>query len=310
MSQFEHIVFPTDRSASADRAFQYALDLVRRNVGTLDVIHAFVPDVLEGIDDIDTFLDNGLPADIKADLIRKVVVAHHLEAVKLPHKVHIVTSSLSPASAILDYASSNAVDLLVMGTNGRRGLDKLLLGHTTDEVVRSAPCPVLAVSPNVPTQDEAPEVRKILVPVDLSAHSGKVLQFAAHFATVYQAELHLLNVVKPLPYPHIVALSDAGLPSNWPSFMQAQMTEHMNQLLTATTTLGMAAEIHVEHGPPATVILDFAAQAQMDMIVMGTHGHTGIDRLFLGSVAERVVRAAPCPVVTYHTLKTDLDTST
>ena len=139
--------------------------------------------------------------------------------------------------------------------------------------------------------------KRILVPVDFSMHSETAVRLAADLARRYEGALDLVHVFEPIVYP---------LPDGYVLFTPLQLNELVAQLeqqLTRTKAMARAAgapqvETHVRQGACATDICDFAREGAFDLIVMGTHGRTGLSHLLLGSVAERVLRTAPCPVLT------------
>lgn len=139
--------------------------------------------------------------------------------------------------------------------------------------------------------------KRILVPVDFSTHSEAAVRLAADLARRYEGTLDLVHVFEPIAYP---------LPDGYVLFTPLQLNELVAQLeqqLTRMKAMALAAgapqvETHVRQGACAADICDFAREGAFDLIVMGTHGRTGLNHLLLGSVAERVLRMAPCPVLT------------
>ena len=139
--------------------------------------------------------------------------------------------------------------------------------------------------------------KRILVPVDFSTHSEAAVRLAADLARRYEGALDLVHVFEPIAYP---------LPDGYVLFTPLQLNELVAQLekqLASMKTMALAAgapqvETHVRQGACATDICDFAKDSAFDLIVMGTHGRSGLSHLLLGSVAERVLRMAPCPVLT------------
>jgi universal stress protein A len=140
-------------------------------------------------------------------------------------------------------------------------------------------------------------ITRILVPVDFSAHSDRALRYAARLAGQLGASVELLHVVENIPYG---AFSEVYVP-NIPDLMQEMVNDgvqRLTSLKTARFPHGADVETIVFVGHPASAIVDHARAGGFDLIVMGTHGRTGLSHIFLGSVAEQVVRAAPCAVLT------------
>jgi nucleotide-binding universal stress UspA family protein len=140
-------------------------------------------------------------------------------------------------------------------------------------------------------------ITRILVPVDFSAHSDRAVRYAARLAGQVGASVGLLHVVDDISYG---VLSEVYLP-NMPDLIQ-ELVNSASRRLTAIATdrfpPGADVQTAVVVGRPATAIADHAAGNGFDLVVMGTHGRTGLPHLFMGSVAERVVRTAECAVLT------------
>jgi universal stress protein A len=138
-------------------------------------------------------------------------------------------------------------------------------------------------------------VHHVLVPLDFSTYAEQALDYAIALAQKLQARVTLLHVIQPLAIVNV----EGGL---WPTstFLQdleAAVTRDMEGYLARVTAAGLEGEMVVVHGVPFQEILDTAKARQVDLIIMGTHGRTGLTHVFLGSVAEKVVRLAPCPVL-------------
>jgi nucleotide-binding universal stress UspA family protein len=134
-----------------------------------------------------------------------------------------------------------------------------------------------------------------LVPIDFSSYAEQALDSAIALAQKLQARVTLLHVIQP---PAVVNVAGGIWPSS--TFLQdleAAVTRDMEGYLARVTAAGLAGEIAVVHGVPFQEILDTAKARQVDLIIMGTHGRTGLSHVLLGSVAEKVVRLAPCPVL-------------
>jgi nucleotide-binding universal stress UspA family protein len=138
-------------------------------------------------------------------------------------------------------------------------------------------------------------VHHVLVPIDFSTYAELALDYAIAVAQKLQARLTLLHVIQP----PLVASAHMGV---WPSLafvaeLKAAITSDMEGYLARVIAAGLEGEIVVEHGAPFQQILDTAKARQADLIILGTHGRTGLVHVLLGSVAEKVARLAPCPVL-------------
>jgi nucleotide-binding universal stress UspA family protein len=140
-------------------------------------------------------------------------------------------------------------------------------------------------------------ITRILVPVDFSANSDRALRYAATLAGQVGASVELLHVVQEFTYG---AYSEVYVP-NMPDLMQEMINDAATRLTSLKSVVfahGADVETAVFVGPPSTTIVDHAHAGGFDLIVMGTHGRTGLSHMFMGSVAERVVRTSRCPVLT------------
>lgn len=200
-----------------------------------------------------------------------------------------------PFDEIAKAAKAWEADLIIIATHGYTGLKHVLLGSTTERVVRHAPCPVLVVrgreKRGIKAAFSPDKVRSILVPVDFSKPSLDVLPHALALARKYEARLTLLHVIAPL---HPDLLIDTTQ-----SQRDARVAAHerLGKLADATKKAWPRTGRELRTGAPVTTITALAQRTNADLIVMGTHGRTGLKRRFIGSVAERVVRHAPCSVL-------------
>ncbi|TAJ10523.1 MAG: universal stress protein [Nitrospirae bacterium] len=207
-----------------------------------------------------------------------------------------------PSLRIAQEATEAGADLVVLGTHGRTGLAHVLLGSTAERVIASAPCPVLTVRrQREPARPQAalPSIRRLLVPVDFSDHSLEALEYAARVAKQFGAALTLLHVIEPVAYGLDFTLSIGGDARETRAGLEARLADLAAPLLAQ----GLAVKPLVRGGTPADSILDWTRHQACDLIVMGTHGRRGLAHLAGGSVAEAVLRRAPCPVLTVKSPK-------
>lgn len=287
MLNIEAILFPTDFSEAAEAASVHAVHLARRFDAALHVLH--VAPSAEGGSDV-------LEESRRISRVVKSGVS----------TTRVQVQDRPVPDGILDYAEDHAVDLIVMGTHGRTGIGRLVMGSVAEAVVRKAPCPVFAVrakedDPSKPQQDDAPapetkagDVERILVPIDFSASSVAAFKHARALAIAYGASLDLLYI-SPQPdfkAPAAVDAKSSGLSRRRREQAQLEALVEAAHLKEA----GVEAAVHVEYSYPDGGILRFARREDTDLIVMATHGRTGLKRFPMGSVAERVIRQAPCPV--------------
>ena len=284
------ILFPTDFSDVAEGAFAHAAHLALQYNATIHVFNVVGPDAENATNPMD-FLSVD-PAE--EDAVQHVEVQTVTQERGTVPIVYAQTDSDSPADAIVDRTDEYDIDLVVMGTHGRRGMERLLSGSVSEEVVRRAPCPVFTVL----ARDEngtGPQINRVLAPVDLSDQSEQVLNHAVALAESYAAPLDLLHVVEEAAYPNVYGLDP--LTPSLPN-VQDRAREALETLASEVDLRTDPVNVHVLAGNAARDIVEFAEDNAADLIVMATHGRTGLDRFLIGSVAEKVVRRAPCPVFT------------
>jgi nucleotide-binding universal stress UspA family protein len=138
-----------------------------------------------------------------------------------------------------------------------------------------------------------------LVPIDFSEYADQALAYAIRLASTLDAQLTLLHVMQPLPMAGV----DMGvtLPATYLQEVEAEVQRSMEVALARVTAAGLIGECVVLYGVPFQEIVDTAKARQVDLIIMGTHGRTGLLHVLLGSVAEKVVRLAPCSVLVVRT---------
>jgi len=143
------------------------------------------------------------------------------------------------------------------------------------------------------------QVRRILVPLDFSRHAEPVLEWAGHLAEEHQSRLLLLHAYHlPVEFQQ---LEGAYLPQDFWASVKTEAEQNLNRYAEPLRAKGLAVDVIVREGYPATVIEEEAVDLEVDLIVIGTRGLSGLKHLLLGSIAERVVQKSPCPVLTVKT---------
>jgi nucleotide-binding universal stress UspA family protein len=218
-------------------------------------------------------------------------IAGGLEARRLPVTWKVWYDE--PDRAIADAARFNAVDLVAMSTHGRGGLTRLLFGSVAESLVRRAPAPVLLVRGELSWQPGG--LGKILVPLDGSDLSEAVLPVVAGLAGPFDLAIQLLRVIEPMPY----AAPELSL-ARTEEIVRLQEDDAEGYLAKVGMPLeakGCHVTRTIVRGLPVDAIVRAASEGGAGLIAMSTHGRSGFGRLLLGSVAERVLRAAPVPVL-------------
>ena len=291
MLNINTILVPTDLSDCAAEALRHAAFLADWHAADLHVVNVAARHMhqYEAMRDGFPMEDAALDALLQPDDGEE----RHLPTADDLSIVQTQVEHVSAPVAIKEYAEDHDVDLVVMGTHGRRGANRLLMGSVAEDVVRTVPCPVFTVREGIAVAP-GQAVRRLLVPIDFSEPARLALDHAKELAMTYGAEIHLLHVVEEVALPGVYGMEPI-------SFVVPDIIQSTEAALAEVAEKDIGYEhVRVESvaGYPATTILDYIEEHRIDLVAIATHGRTGLDRLLLGSVAEKVVRRASCPVFT------------
>lgn len=140
-------------------------------------------------------------------------------------------------------------------------------------------------------------IRKILLPTDFSSFAEHALDYAVSFAKEYDAKLYILHVIEDLAHVSYFEVFQVPMPANFIQDVEASAKAQIDKLLACDTLADVDKECVIRRGVPFVEILRASAELQVDMIIIATHGRSGLQQMFFGSTAEKVVRKAPCPVL-------------
>lgn len=141
------------------------------------------------------------------------------------------------------------------------------------------------------------EIKKILVPIDFSDYSKKALQYSVKFAKQFEASISLVYVIEPAVYPADFSMGQIAVPAA-DMDLHERAKEELKNLAESEIDANVNVDIILKTGKPFVEIIETATELDSDLIIIATHGHTGVEHLLFGSTAEKVVRKAPCPVLT------------
>ena len=298
------VLVPTDFSQESLKAVRYAVALLRQFGGELHLVHVHDVDYSYAVPPIvavpPMITAGELEAYCRGELQR--LAAEHVTG-NLPRTLHCATGRAF--HEICKLAEEIDADLVVISTHGRTGLPYLVLGSTTERVVRHSPCPVLVVreveKDFVAASADSPlQVKKIMAPVDFSDCSVQGLRYAISFAKRCGATLDLVHAIHVQPFiPAERFTAYSREPS--PGVIERAAKMQMHKLVKAVDFEGVPHEARIEIGVPSHKLCEVAKTSGADLIIIPTHGLTGIRHVFLGSTAEHVVRYAPCPVIVVPT---------
>ena len=301
MISLKNILFATDFSEASEAALPYAAAISRRYGSQLHVVHMVSPA---------SYLIPYAP-----DVPSTIETLHDAARANARERMETLASQLTPApyrtyiregevwEGISEIIRTHEIDLLVVGTHGRTGVEKLLLGSKAEEILRQAPCPVLTVGSKVSGRAKLPAVegegkhltpvdislRQIVYATDFSPESLAAAPFATSMAQEFQAKLTLLHVMEKI--------GDMDPGSN-PIDLALQRLE---SLVPTEASLWCSTKPSVQFGPPAECILQAALDSNADVIVLGVRaaaGHLGVATHLPWTTAHKVIAHAHCPVLT------------
>lgn len=296
------ILVPLDGSPFAEHALPLAMALARRSAAGLHLVQAHVP--VLAIDSLN-LLDDALDAEMR----RRECAYMDEAAARVRDHVNVPVRTAMPIGPVADVLVEEArraeADLIVMTTHGRGALSRFWLGSVAEGIVRRGPAPVLLLRPPEAPVDlaEVPELRRILLPLDGSPAAERVLPDAVALAGTMAAEFTLLRVVPPVPVLgyDLGGYAAAGTDIAMLERMETDAHSYVQCVQRWLEERGFHSEVRVAIGePPAAAILDTAQACRCDLIALHTHGRSGLSRMLLGSIADKVVRGASCAVLVHR----------
>ena len=296
------ILFATDGSQGSATAEAYACGLAELWGASLTILT--VLEFPSGLD-AESPVHRLYLAELMKQATRELVDVKE-RAVKQGISAETKIATGIPSEEVLATADGEDPELIVVGTRGKTGLAHVLLGSTAERIIRTAPCPVLAVRTEGQRMGESSchlrdsvTIQRILVPVDFSDCSLDALEYAVVVAQRCKSALTILHVMEPVSY---------GLDFTLPQVEKreqdrALITDKLSSLSSALASAGLTCDFHISGGLPADSILEASTAHSSDMIVMGTHGRRGLCHALFGSVAEAALRKSSCPVLTVRSPK-------
>jgi nucleotide-binding universal stress UspA family protein len=296
MRRLKGVLCPVDFSEFSIQAFRYALSIARQYNAKLSVQHVVEPwrypaaDFCVSPEHFDQFYST--LREKSEGQLQQLVTTYLHEGDQTECIVHVGMAS----DSILELAESHNADLIVMGTHGRRGFDRLMLGSVTERVMRKASCPVLTV--NKPLHDltgseKQPgpiHLSRILFCTDFSENSQRALGHAISLAAEYAAELTLLHVLEDSPDASSIQQAIATATEQLDGLIPSEACNAGETKTRTTVRIGKAYQ----------QIIQVALEAQTDLVIMAVRGRGALDLAAFGSTTHRVIQFGPCPVLVVH----------
>jgi len=304
MTTIQRVLCPVDLSEYSRHALNHAVAVARWYEASVTALHVFaaVP-VAAYAPGTPGFPSVVLTPDDREQVVTAVKRFVTETAPAVP--IDVVTREGDASGEIVAHAKDMHADLLVIGTHGRSGFERLILGSVTEKVLRRAACPVLSVPPRAPdTSASAPiTYKRILCAVDFSDAAMSALQYAMSLAQEADAHLTVLHALEydlhEAPELYETLISDDHLTlAEFRKRSRAISRERLENAIPDDVRRYCTVETLLTDGKPYREVLRVAAEQQSDLIVMGVRGRGTVDLMVLGSTTQHVVRRATCPVLT------------
>jgi nucleotide-binding universal stress UspA family protein len=305
---FRRILVPTDGSPASRAAVALAIALAKEHES--EVLFCYAIDlgtIVAQTTTPYTVTDPTPMIDAANEGAEAILGEASLLAAAAQLRSAVVKFDGRPIPEILRYAAEQNADAIVMGTQGKRGIARFFLGSTAEGVLRGANVPVFVVHGEMPTKGSM--FGRILVAVDDSDPGDAAADYAIGLALGERADLVLCNVVETPKF--VTNLEEFGIDTR--DFIE-DWTRDAKRLLRHVAGRAKAAGVRrvdeaLVSGEPVDEILRAAGERHADLIAIGTHGRRGLRRMFLGSIAEGVVRRSPIPVVVVRSYDPKLKTT-
>lgn len=294
------VLVPLDGSTFSERALPFAARVARRTQGELHlarvhVIHPTAISPLTGSPYFDTELDGRLRAAMEnrlQELVGRWGSGLTASTALLEGPV---------AAALIDHARQQDIDLIVGTTHGRGGLKRAVLGSVADALVRKSGLPVVALRPDATALEPSDRIARIMIPVDSSKLSERVIDPATALARATGAAIVLFSAVMPLYLAGTSREPALRIDDDLLEQDRAAATLQLERMANTLRERRLAVTVEVTtHEDPAVAIVRQATRTGADLITMATNGRRGLPRIALGSVGDRVLRAATVPVLLYR----------
>jgi nucleotide-binding universal stress UspA family protein len=304
MTQFDRILCPVDLSDGSQRALQAAAALARWYEATLTVLHVYaswpMTEMIPALHPPEARPQSLVDEDRVR--MRTTLVRFTEAAIGTSHETTVryeLADTPEVVPEILRHAGDS--DLVVMGTHGRSGLPRLMLGSAAERVLRKAPCPVLVVPPHAVLRDSGtPPWHRVVCGIDFSDASLAALEYAISLAEESDATLTLLHAIEiPPELSQTPGMSEVDV-DRVRAGAEAEALRRLRGLIPESARESCTVRTSVAEGRAAREIVRLAESEKEDLIVLGVRGRNAVDLVMFGSNTQYVVRAAPCPVLVVH----------
>jgi nucleotide-binding universal stress UspA family protein len=285
MVRIQRILCPVDFYPASERAVSYAVKLAKNYESQLILLHVVAP-ILPHAYEFPMDLKNVVKALTEESTRRLQRLSKRAKAAKVPVECFVRTGGIH--REIKKIVSSAKIDFVVMGTHGRRGIERWVLGSVAEQLMRSIKAPLLTIGKTKKAEMAPPVIRRILVTTDFSEGTSEAMAYAFSIAQECQAQISILHVIGDI---------GADTSGEYREILITELGDQLAKLIPDEARMWCDVKTRVETGLPFQVILRILEKENIDLLVMNVHRKRHRNHSLLDSTAERVVRAAPCPVL-------------
>lgn len=296
----KHILFATDFSPCSAPAFRYAVEWAKVFDARLTLFHGI--SLQPGVD-----IDAGIAQRYLDE--QRHVAEEHLQQLLADASQHVPHAALEmrtglASSQICDVAREHKTDLIITGTHGWTGFNRVVFGSIAERVIQRAPCPVLSIPDRSPEETAGLHAltiqpRQIVLPVDFSDCSIDAYEYGVEVAKWFDAAVTLVHAVEPLSYSLDFSLTHPLEDKA----NRKKIEQRLQQLTSVLIEQGLSAQYQLVDKPSMEAIVKASTSQEADLVIMGTHARRGLSRLLLGSTTAKVLQHSFCPILTVKSPK-------
>ena len=292
----KHILVPSDFSATAKQALANAMSIAQQQQAKITLLHivtVYNDDPYNGEQPFPAL--DGYYEEMEqraGDFFKQEMAAFDLNTIDIKP---VIRRGFSVYEEILSFAGESNVDFIAMGTHSRKSVARFFLGSVAENIVHHADCPVLTVRIHS-AGDALPVFKRILVPTDFYEQSGHALKLALSLLAK-DGRIDFLHVVEDAIHPAYFVAEGETMFDVLPH-IRDKSEETLAKMTSDLAPKGVDVAPIIKEGRIAQTILDYAREAESDLIVMGTHSMNALAQVLIGSQANKVIRNAGCPVIT------------
>ncbi len=294
-----NILVPTDFSEQSDHALLYAASLGERYGAKIHLVHVVTLHDVDRDDSKEIWPDMTPYLDA-ADRAARDKLDAGADGGEVATVERTILRSVNAHEAIIQHASDNNIDLIIIGMRGRSSLSYMLLGSVTERVIRYAPCPVMVVEKGdrdfVDPETAAVRLDRVVMAHDLTDNAHRALAYVTGHLKRYAPEMHIVHALNvEIPAAYVQAGVTEALPLN--PGVRDKLTDALSRSAGDIINPDWTTVCEVVQGKPHKAITEYAEEIEADMLVVGSETRHDLGERIVGGTSVRIVRHAPCPTL-------------